>query len=133
RPRAEKANEKPDPRALAGVEKLRGRDRKAVQATFNNRGGARAVYGKLGRFGAPGRGAARTFLAKNADVFKLRPDLADLSPEDEKRNGPNSRVTFQQKYRGIKVHGGRGAVAFDGDGEVTAAGGDYFDDVEVDD
>jgi hypothetical protein len=133
RPLAEKAPHKRSERAVAGLAALGRKARGRLDVTWGKRGKPRAVYGKLGRYGAPSEASARAFLADNPDLFELRPDLADLTPGKARRSAAGGHFEFEQKYKGLKVHGAKISVTVDEGGEVTVAGGEYFDGIELDD
>jgi Zn-dependent metalloprotease len=130
-PRGEGRREKIDPQALDAVERLRGNARRGLRATFGNKGKVKALYGKLGRYGASEQGA-RTFLRDNGKAFGLRADLADLVKRVQDATPGGERLSFQQFHKGVKVHGATLNVIFDRAGEVSVAGGDYVEDVDVD-
>jgi len=130
RPRAGGRRVKLAPEALDALARLKGRGRPDVRATVGERGRLKALYGKLGRYGASEQGA-RTFLRENGKAFGLRAELDDLNARSKDATPGGERLSFQQIYKGLKVHGATMNVLFDRGGEVIVAGGDYVEDVEV--
>lgn len=63
---------------------------------------------------------ARSFLADNAELFKLTADLTDLEEGARIESPMGSHVTFEQRYQGVRVHGAEVKVHFNREGRVVA-------------
>ena len=75
---------------------------------------------------------ARTFLAENKALFSMKNGLSDLElvKNTENRHGLR-RVTFQQRFDGVKVEGAKYKIQMDKKGSVLMANGLYYPDINV--
>ena len=120
-----------NPHSLAAIETIQNKTGKTLTVTWGDRGSPQAIYGKMGNYGKASKAAALQFLAQQAALFKLRPDVADLKLIDQKKSPGGEHFTFQQNYAGVKVFSGKLSVSFDSQGDVSVVGGDYFDEINL--
>ena len=75
--------------------------------------------------------AARSFLARHADAFGLRPDLRDLAVARRHRDRGGPVLVFEQTHEGIPVFDGVVVVGFDPEGSILHVESAYVPDIEV--
>jgi Zn-dependent metalloprotease len=88
---------------------------------WNDRGTPMSLFGVLSApRGSVSAHDARSFLAENAQLLQLTPDLADLDEEATIESPLGTHITFVQRYEGIRVYGAEVKVHFNRDGRIVA-------------
>ena len=120
----------PGPKAEALLEELRQTSTAPFGAELDSVIGQVRTF--LGRYPAPSPDrptAARAFLARYADLFKIRPDLADLRLAREVQDIGGTTLTFEQEYHDVPVFEGSIVVGFDPSGSIVHVQNEHVPDL----
>lgn len=121
--RAVQAEGRPAVEVLPAWAEFEARRFEPVAVSWDPRTGTpQSLFGRLSE-AAPGESdinVARRFVAENAGLFRLSPELRELALSATFESPMGSHVTFRQFYQGIPVYGGEVKVHFNCAGEIVA-------------
>ncbi len=130
---AAQAQVQPDATQRAALDTFTTRNGDSWRIRWNEQTGTPAsiFWGKTRPFmGAPLE-AAKAFLIENRDLFKMQPDLADLTHVRTQEHRGIYHVKFQQTYQGLPVDGAEYLVHIHEDGGVDMANGVYYPAIQA--
>ena len=128
----------PSSEALGLWQALAAQSKAPLAVSWNKRTGTpRSIFGKLAANNDPTRpsdaseNSARSFLVRNARLFKMSADTADLDLVREQQSPLGKHFVFQQSYHGVQVYGAQVSVHFNKSGEIVAVSNSYEPEVAL--
>jgi Zn-dependent metalloprotease len=133
-PHSVQAEGQPAAELLPAWAEFQARRSEPVAVSWDPRAGTpQSLFGRLSE-ATPGESdetVSRRFVAENARLFRLRPELRDLALSSSFESPMGSHVTFRQFYQGIPVYGAEVKVHFNCAGEIVAVNNTSVPDISL--
>jgi Zn-dependent metalloprotease len=104
----------------------------ALAVRWSAYGTPMSVFGELSAPAAASPGAARHFLADNAELLQLSGGLGELDDDATVESPLGSHVSFAQRVDGVRVHGAEVKLSFNRDGRIVALANTAVPNLRVD-